>query len=296
MTVIHLPIFATILFISSGLAFLLIYLYRLSGKGKRSPLTRSLLRSPGQSLHAQIADLNDKVDLYLFVIIFGPMMFYTVSIGFTRDASPSYRQNQFFILAICGTVLLFFSYRLWKVLKRRASYILGLDGELYVGQELNNLMLHGYRVFHDFPAEKFNIDHVVVGPKGVFAVETKGRMKRRVKGGGDAVKITYDGTALRFPGWSERKPVEQAKSNASWLAQWLSSAVGEHVAVRPVLAIPGWFLIKESPDNLLLFNGKNPEILMNAVDGSLNTQLITRIAHQLEQRCRDVEPFAYPKK
>jgi hypothetical protein len=100
---------------------------------------------------------------------------------------------------------------------------------------------------------------------------------------------------LIFPGWSEQKPVEQAKSQADWLSKWLSSAVGERVYVRPILAIPGWYLKKESPDNLLLFNGKNPGPLLNAVEGSLSPQLITRIAHQLEQQCRDVEPTAYSK-
>jgi len=34
-------------------------------------------------------------------------------------------------------------------------------------------MLDGYHVYHDFPAERFNIDHVVVGPAGAFAIETK---------------------------------------------------------------------------------------------------------------------------
>ena len=28
-------------------------------------------------------------------------------------------------------------------------------------------------VYHDIQADQFNIDHVVVGPSGVFAVETK---------------------------------------------------------------------------------------------------------------------------
>lgn len=38
----------------------------------------------------------------------------------------------------------------------------------------------GNRSFHDFPAGKdWNIDHVAVGPGGVFAIETKTRSKRQ---------------------------------------------------------------------------------------------------------------------
>lgn len=66
---------------------------------------------------------------------------------------------------------------LLKHLNLRRSYQLGYEGEIAVGQELNQLMLDGYRVYHDFPGDKFNIDHIVVGPPGVFAVETKARSK-----------------------------------------------------------------------------------------------------------------------
>jgi len=44
------------------------------------------------------------------------------------------------------------------------------------------LMADGYRVYHDVPAEekgaKVNIDHVVVGPTGLFAIERNRRKGR----------------------------------------------------------------------------------------------------------------------
>ena len=63
------------------------------------------------------------------------------------------------------------------------------------GQEPNSLTEAGYRVYHDLPAEGFNIDHVAVGRNGVFAMETKGRSKP-AKGN---VTVVYDGRTLRFP-------------------------------------------------------------------------------------------------
>lgn len=50
----------------------------------------------------------------------------------------------------------------------------GYDGEVATGQKLDRLMRQGAYVYHDVPAERFNIDHVVVSPQGMFAVETKG--------------------------------------------------------------------------------------------------------------------------
>ena len=42
-----------------------------------------------------------------------------------------------------------------------------------MGQELERLYQEGFFVFHDWDSGKGNVDHFVVGPKGVFAVETK---------------------------------------------------------------------------------------------------------------------------
>ena len=63
--------------------------------------------------------------------------------------------------------------RLLSLLKDRKFCILGLEGELATGEELNQLMLDGCRVFHDIPFRFGNIDHVVVSQSGVFSVNTK---------------------------------------------------------------------------------------------------------------------------
>ena len=69
--------------------------------------------------------------------------------------------------------LILFLFRSYYRLKKRRNLRLGYEGEIAVGQELNQLMLQGKHVYHDFPADKFNIDHIVVGRSGIFAVETK---------------------------------------------------------------------------------------------------------------------------
>jgi hypothetical protein len=169
------------------------------------------------------------------------------------------------------------------------------DAELAVGQELNHLMSQGYQVYHDFPAPKFNIDHILVGPAGVFAVETKARTKRMTGNGKGDAEVIYDGQCLKFPGWVEKRPLDQAADQASWLRKWLSSAVGESVDVRAVVTLPGWCVKRSSPQGILVINPKNfRTFLTRSRNKTLSDSMIQRIAHQLEQRCRDVEPKAYP--
>jgi hypothetical protein len=76
-----------------------------------------------------------------------------------------------------------------------------------------------------------------------------------------------------------------------------SSAVGDSVQVRPALALPGWFIERTKPGNVIALNGKSPHFPAKPQNptNTLAPQMIQRLAHQLEQRCRDVEPAAYWK-
>jgi hypothetical protein len=109
--------------------------------------------------------------------------------------------------------------------------------------------------------------------------------------------VVFDGQTLQFPNWTEREFLPQARRQAEWLAKWLSRAVGERVQVRPVLALPGWYIERLKPSDVFLFNGKNP-LAWAGIKSELplSDSLIQRITHQIEQKCRDIEPTAYKKK
>lgn len=278
--------------VTAFIVIVLLHFYNLTKKGRKNPLTNKLLRSPGESLRSQIDELSDEINYYLTILISIPFVIFTIYLSqlYFGGIRASVTITSIYVFASL-VFLGFCSYKLWKLLKERSNRRLGLDCEIAVGQELNQLMLEGYRVFHDFPVEgfkkNFNIDHIVVGPNGVFAVETKGRATPPKK-----EKIFYDGKALKFPGWSEKKPLEQARRNAKWLSEWLSEVVHENVPVSPVLAIPGWYVEREITDDIFIFNGKKPQNLLKRTS-SLSETLIERISYQLEQKCRDVEPTAY---
>ena len=183
----------------------------------------------------------------------------------------------------------FLLFRFIRVIREVWKLRLGYEAELAMGQELDQLMRKGAIVCHDVAAENFNIDHVVVTRKGVFAIETKGRSKPNRGLGKDDAKVIYDGKVLKFPRWAETRPIEQAQRQAQWLARWLSSAVGEQVAVKPVLALPGWFVDRKGRSDVLVISGKEAYALMNAGYTSLPDSFVQRIEHQLEQKCRDVK-------
>ena len=261
-------------------------------KGYRSPFTNNFLRSPGESLNRQIMDISYRISEYTVMILTGPFIFYAIYMSSLYYGNVKYSAsvNMVFIIGGIG----FIAYHLIKLIKLvnlRRSYRLGYDGEIAVGQELNQLMRDGYYVYHDFPAGKFNIDHIVVGTSGIFAVETKARSKPTSKDRKADAKVKYDGKCLRFPNGTDVESLEQARRQAEWLSKWLRTAVGEAVKVRPVLALPGWFVERIASGGIRVINPKNFRSISKPKDGDfLSDQMISRIVHQLEQKCRDVVP------
>src|SRR5690606_21401814 len=117
----------------------------------------------------------------------------------------------------------------------------GWTAEQVTGLQLNRLMVHGCLVLHDLPADGFNIDHVVVAPRGVYAVETKSFRKPQQAVEGENYRVSFDGRALRFPDFVEAGAPAQAERYAGWLDRALRDA-GFDVPVIPALALPGWLI------------------------------------------------------
>ena len=110
----------------------------------------------------------------------------------------------------------------------------------------------------------------------------------------DNWKLTFDGDTLRFPGWNEKKPILQAKRQATWLSKWIKSATGEQQNVVPVLAIPGWYVNRKKKSDLRVGNNKELCYLANG-QRILSDKRIQAISHQVEEKCRDVKTYAYKK-
>jgi hypothetical protein len=260
-------------------------------KRKRAPFTDKFLRSPGQSLNEQIQELNEEININLMSGLFLPIIIWTSAmiLCLKREEGSFYREWIIAALIILA-IMIFYLFKSINLMKERRCRRLGYDGEIATGQELNQLMLEGYHVFHDFPADKFNIDHIIVGPDAVYAVETKTRSKPRHRSHRDNYKVISDGKTLQFHNYSSSEFIDQAERQSKWLQKWLSSAVGDHVTVKPILLLPGWYIERVKPDGVPVFNPKEIRQFLSNKENTLSQSLRTRIVHQLEQKCRDIEP------
>jgi hypothetical protein len=70
----------------------------------------------------------------------------------------------------------------------------------------------------------------------------------------------------------------------------LSKAVGDPVMVKPILLLPGWYVERNKPDGVPALNPKLVRPFFAQKQNIISQSLRTRIVHQLDQKCRDIEP------
>lgn len=257
---------------------------------RRSPLNFKLLNSPGDGLREEIERHDEKMDeAGMMAILVGPIILSAWLLSkvdrIPGGISWSSSDWLFVVLGLVGTAWAATTFIRHGKLRRR--YRQALAAERATAQNLTPLMAEGCMVFHDFPADRFNIDHIVVAPHTVYAVETKSRRKPSA-GGKAAARVGYDGRVLSFPTHVETKPIEQARAQAEWLRRFLTSATGEPVGVVPVLSLPGWYvdLSREgSRADVVVANLRNPLFLLKPGAGAKADPVRQkRIAHALAER------------
>jgi len=172
------------------------------------------------------------------------------------------------------------------------NWRLGARGEQAVAESLADpkLAAAGYRAFHDVPGDgEWNVDHVVVGPGGLFVLETKACVRRKPTWEQQDHIVLFDGKTLRFPWRIDHRANGQAEANARWVREKLAPYAPKDILVQPVIVVPGWWV--ES-------HGKFPTKAMNAtylVDYLVTAkrQFAPEQLHQMNARldelCRTVE-------
>uniref|UniRef100_E6XMW0 NERD domain protein n=1 Tax=Shewanella putrefaciens (strain 200) TaxID=399804 RepID=E6XMW0_SHEP2 len=252
-----------------------------------------LTRIPAYGLQKQIHDLQlDLMGCVMMgiLVVCLPLAANSVNAYITVGKFP-------WVYALIGSVgTTYFGFKTWKLFSKLTKLRLGHTAEIATANELIGLQALGYQVFHDVQADGFNIDHLVIGKNGVFAIETKGRHKRnkdlrQTNGNGNGngnkgYQVFYKDGRLNFPSWTETKPIEQAERQSKWVSQWLTKATGTPVSSTPVLVFPGWYVTSQSKPPFPIVNHKQ---LVGTIP-TLKTQALTQqqvdtIIYQVAQRC-----------
>lgn len=200
----------------------------------KSPLKMAPLRLPGQSLELEINDaLYDGLFAPLLIIL---LLFFLAGLEWLSYVNPR-MPNPWLFSAVAITVAIWAIWRARATISKVEQLKLGRDGERVVGQFLERFRSDSF-LFHDVPNGDANIDHVLIGTRGLFTIETK-TMRKPERGD---VRITcVDGCLFANGKALERNAVIQAKAQARWVGNFFGEA-GFKVYVQPVVVFPGWFV------------------------------------------------------
>jgi len=214
-----------------------------------TPLKANPLRNPGQSLDEKLIDVAFDCLFYITISTFAIFYAFTEWLRLWADPSPN-PILWTFISVVVGAL------SVWKIrsgLINAKNIKQGRDGEKAVGQLLESLRQEGAQVFHDVCADNFNVDHIVIGPTGIFVIETKTWSKSE----SGKNRIDFDGSVFK----KNNRPIEpsptiQAAACARFIQEILLQSTGYRYGIQPAVTFPGW-LVEHNAN----FNDHTPWVL-----------------------------------
>jgi nuclease-like protein len=277
---------------------------------ERPPQRTKILRPPGYSLTCRIDKLADQLTSYVMQAVGAgavlglagtalyPLIEGLVLRRFSFAEIRSHPQS-YILLSVTALALSALAWTIRSVIQAAKIHgsirncRFGLRGEQAVAEALADgvIAAAGYVAFHDVPGDSaWNIDHIVVGPGGIFVLETKTRSRRKPTREQPDHEVWFDGQNLQFPWCTDRDAAIQAKRNAEWVRRFISGFGPKEMLVHPVVVIPGWYVRTQ---------GKHPVKAMNAkylVTGYLpsferqfSPHQLQSVVRRLDERCRDLE-------
>lgn len=262
---------------------------------QRRSRDRGLLREPGRALRRRL----DAVDHRLVGAAVGlPLALFLWLLVYVRTLDASDSIFALAALALAGVAALgWFAGEILRLWPERVALRRAIDAQAVTAQSLNLLMRQDYWVFHDVHVGDHRINHLVIGPRGVFCVDTKWRRPYRRwswRGPGPRPKaqVAFDGRKLHFPGWEEWESLEEVEIQADWLGGWLAQISGEPESSIPTfgaIALPGWRVASTNWKRLIVFSPATPNMLVQG--GGSAARLDATVAHQLvkqlQRHCRE---------
>src|SRR6266480_5436096 len=249
-------------------------------KKYRSPVEGPLRRLPGQSVRDERDRLlNDQLLDYLIV-----------ALGFCSLAAWEWLRSWlrvpfapeiFTLFAVVMTG--YCAFRIFRLRKEIRNLNQAEKGERKVSELLTKLRRKRYVAFDDLLVDQSNIDHVLVGPGGIFAIETKAY---NIFGNG-CVGVDASGMLRLSNKPALKNPLRQAAASAADVAKILKDRMRRDFDVIPVLIFPGWTLkgAKAETGVVVLNDGMISEFFESRPT-VLSDDQITNICSHLDQTAR----------
>ena len=279
-------------------------------RNERPPQPTKILRPAGYSLSCRIDDLSERLNLAIIESVTAGATLGLLLAGiypfieglilrrftFTQlRAEPGF-YYVYSLLILTVSAIAWMTAAIVKAIQRKnemRNCRFGLRGEQAIAEELacKELLVAGYITFHDIPGDgAWNIDHVVIGPGGIYVLETKTRARRKPTRDQNDQDVYFDGKVLQFPWCYDFKAVRQVERNAEWVRRFVAGFGPKDILVQPIIMVPGWFVksqgrypVMAMPANYLV------KSCLLAAKRQYSPEQLQPLIRRFDERCRDLE-------
>ncbi|MEO1204029.1 MAG: hypothetical protein AAFX10_15095 [Pseudomonadota bacterium] len=248
-----------------------------------SNFSDSIMSEAAQRLRDELTELSRKQSTYLGAgLVF--VVMYVVGAAFNGPTLfEGYPEWQLYgLLALLLAAAAFAAWRLIRtvVAWRQVHYM--RDASIAIGHELQRIAASQGRTYHDVPTAFGIIDHVLIGPGGIYAVNV---VARRHAKSGTAALVAGE---LDFSNAKQGIDIAAQATATRRLEKELSKQAGRPLRVRSVIATPGWDIEKQQDPDHLLVNERTLPMLRGWRDPAdhLMDEEVQRLQSYLTGRCK----------
>jgi len=243
----------------------------------------SIMHEAAQRFRDELDRLSASQSIYLgsalvFAVLF--LAAYTLQAQQLFAGYPHwqlYMQLGFLILA--GGLAMF---QLGKTILARRQVKFLRDANIAVGHQLRQISNGITQVFHDADTSAGVVDHILVGPSGLYAINV---VARRAPSGGNVRLI---GNALQFSNTDSDESIVGIAAKSRRLEKEFSELLGHKIRVRSVIAAPGWDIVEQTNEDHLLVNERNIGMLRGWKDNTdhMMNEDVETLRKEMPLRCR----------
>jgi hypothetical protein len=209
----------------------------------------AIMREAAQRFRDELETLSRKQSTYLGA---GLMFVFIFAVAHTFEAHQLFEGYPAWQLYVLLATLLaaagFALYRLVRTIRQWRQVRFLRDANIAVGHSLQRIAVGHGRVFHDVVTPAGVVDHVIVGPGGIYAINVVAHRAMRRE------SVQLADSELRFNPDGKTISIVDIASTTTRLEQEFRDLLRNSVRVRSVIAVPGWHAEAQSSDGHLVVN------------------------------------------
>ncbi len=216
----------------------------------------AIMREAAQRFRDELEALSRKQSTYLGAGLMFVFIFAVANAFEAHQLFAGYPAWQLYgLLATLLAAAGFAVHRLIRTIREWRQVRFLRDANIAVGHSLQRIAVGHGRVFHDVVTPAGVVDHVIVGPGGIYAVNVVAHRALRRE------NVQLVDSELRFKPDGKTISIADIAAKTTRLEQEFRELLKNSVRVRSVIAVPGWHADAQSSNGHLVVNERTLPML-----------------------------------